>query len=239
MRKFTLAIAAACAAVLFTAVEAYADTVVQLPYVAPATVERGTPSVSLGAVTDTRKHAPNWLGAIRGGYGNPLKTIVTDGPVTGAVSKALAAGLDARGLASASAGLRLDVVVVQFDCNQYARREAHVKLALKLVDVATGAVVYEKLTEIDKVNGSVLSLRTGIFASTEDLRAIANEALQAAVDSALDDPGLRAALATRATPPPAATATVAATAPAEPAADPAPVASQQPAAPVQTPPPTP
>lgn len=233
MRKFTVAVAAACAAFVF-AVDAHADTVVQLPYVAPATVERGAPALTLGTVTDTRKHAPNWLGAIRGGYGNPLKTIVTDGPVTGAVSKALTAGLEARGLASASAGLRLDVVVVQFDCNQYARREAHVKLALKLVDAATGAVVYEKLTEIDKVNGSVLSLRTGIFASTEDLRAIANEALQAAVDFALDDPGLRAALAVRAT---AAPATVAA---AEPAAAPAAApAAEQPAAPAPTPPVTP
>lgn len=209
MRSWAAMTAMAAAMVLATPADAR-DYIVELSYVAPADVRQGEPSFVLGAVTDGREHGPNWLGAIRGGYGNPLKVLLTDGPVSQAVAAAVRDGLGARNLvAGDGARFRLDVHVVQFDCNQYARKEAHIELALRLIDQATDAAAYEHNTRVDRVEGSVLSLRTGIFASTEELRALANAALQEAVDRALDDPGLIAALAQPPAPGPAPAAEVA------------------------------
>lgn len=43
--------------------------------------------------------------------------------------------------------------------------------------------------------GNLLSVDTGILADVEDLRKVANDTLQQAVDETLDDPTIRAALA--------------------------------------------
>lgn len=194
--RFLAAIALA-AGVMFAAAPAHAsDRVVELTYAALASAAQGEPSIALGDVTDGREHDRTWLGAIRGGFGNPLKVLHTQGPVSDAVGAAVRDGLAARNLgASDGARYRLNVHVVQFDCNQYVRREAHIELQLRLVDAATGAVVHELSADVDQVEGSVLSLATGIFASPEQLRALANAVLQSAVDQALDDADFRAALA--------------------------------------------
>jgi len=41
---------------------------------------------------------------------------------------------------------------------------------------------------VDEVTGSVITLDAGIFADVEDLRKVANQVLQEAVDKTLDDP---------------------------------------------------
>lgn len=46
----------------------------------------------------------------------------------------------------------------------------------------------------NQVAGGVIALDTGIFASVDDLKAVLEKALSEAVDKALDDPDLRAAL---------------------------------------------
>lgn len=46
----------------------------------------------------------------------------------------------------------------------------------------------------DVVEGSLLSLQTGIFADVEDLRGTAQKALREVVDKALDDPVFRDAI---------------------------------------------
>lgn len=204
--RFLAAIALA-AGVMFAAAPAHAsDRVVELTYAVPASAVPGEPSIALGDVTDGREHDRTWLGAIRGGFGNPLKVLHTQGPVSDVVGAAVRDGLAARNLgAGDGARYRLNVHVVQFDCNQYARREAHIELQLRLVDAATGALVHEQSADVDQVEGSVLSLATGIFASPEQLRALANAVLQSAVDQALDNADFRAALVR-----PAQTATAAA-----------------------------
>lgn len=194
--RFFAAIALA-AAVTFVAAPAHAsDHVVELTYAAPGGAVQGQPSIAIGDVTDGREHDRTWLGAIRGGFGNPVKVLHTQGPVSNAVGAAVRDGLAARNLGiSDGARYRLNVHVVQFDCNQYVRREAHIVLQLRLVDAVTGALVHEQSADVDQVEGSMLSLATGIFASHEQLRALANAVLQSAVDQALDDAGFRAALA--------------------------------------------
>jgi uncharacterized lipoprotein YajG len=145
-------------------------------------------SVELLSVSDHRKHAANWLGAIRGGFGNPLKTLETSVPVKDLVGRAYEDGLRARGLlAPGTAKYSMKVDVNQFDCNQYARREAHIRFNVTVVALASGQSVYENEIAVDKVTGSAITLDAGIFASVDDLRKVANEALQEAVDKTLND----------------------------------------------------
>jgi len=81
-----------------------------------------------------------------------------------------------------------------FSCNQYVRREAHADFSYTLTSIETGKVEYTNRAAVNKVQGSAFALDVAAFASVEDLRAVANEALQEAVDDVLDDPGLRSHL---------------------------------------------
>jgi hypothetical protein len=55
-------------------------------------------------------------------------------------------------------------------------------------------LAHKKTYTADLVDGSMMSLSTGIFASTDDLKKVLEQALQRIVDQALDDRQLRAAL---------------------------------------------
>jgi uncharacterized lipoprotein YajG len=162
------------------------------PSAAKAVPANAAESVEFVSVTDHRKHAANWLGAIRSGFGNPLKTLETPVPVKDMVAKAYEDGLKARGLfASSKAKYGMKVDVSQFDCNQYARREAHIRFDISLIELQSQKSIYDTVVTVDRVTGSVITFDAGIFASVEDLRKLANETLQEAVDKTLDDQKLR------------------------------------------------
>lgn len=166
-------------------------TAVTLKY-DPANVQQAAASaqqsIAIASVTDKRKHDPNWLGAIRGGFGNPLKTLETSMPVKDLVATVYTDGLKARGLlAEGAPRYDMHIVVNQYDSNQFVRREAHARFAVTLKDKSSGAAVFEKEVAADKVDGSLLAVDTGVFADVEDLRKIANQVLQEAVDKTLDD----------------------------------------------------
>ncbi len=173
----------------------------------PAAVRPAAPeaagAVTLGEFVDQRGHGARWLGAIRGGLGNPLKTLETDRTVREVVRDAFRDGLAARGLLAEAEGapLALQVAIVRYDCNQVARREAHADFDLRLIDRETGRTAYRRRVTVDRVDGTILTLNAGIFGSIEDLRKLANDVLQQAVDQALDDSALRATVAEAAAPP--------------------------------------
>jgi len=163
----------------------------------PSGVPAKTPSnIELGAVTDSRDLTakdPTYFGEIRSGWGTHMKSLRTQGTVADEVREAFDQGLRARG----KIGLgrhRLDVQILRFSCNQYVRREAHADFSYTLTSIETGKVEYTNRAAVNKVQGSAFALDVAAFASVEDLRAVANEALQEAVDDVLDDPGLRSHL---------------------------------------------
>jgi len=166
---------------------------VALTYTAPAEVQRGEPSITLGAVVDEREHEIYTLGSIRGGFGNPLKTLVTETPVAEVFGVALRDGLAARNLLSDAGAYRMEVRMVRFDCNQLYPREAHAEIAVRLVDAQSGAELFQNVYTSGEARGGGPS--GGIFAPIEPLRAITNLVMQQVIDRALDDPAFRAALA--------------------------------------------
>lgn len=172
-------------------------TQVGLSYAPGASVSRAATAlpVDVGSFADRRGEPPTWLGAIRGGFGNPIKNLESSRPVAELVAAAFADGLRARGVAVAAAPgrPRLSGVVRKLDCNQIARREANVDIELTVHD-ADGRVRLTKAYTATRLDGSIVTMSAGVFGSVDDLRVTLELALREAVDKALDDPALRAAL---------------------------------------------
>ena len=191
LKKFAVAFVFAVVAASGSIAEAR-DYPVQLPYTAPAEVQRGEPTIVFGDVTNERDRGVNWLAAIRGGYGNPLKVLVTEQPVHEVVAQGFRDGLAARGMAAERGPHVLNLRVIRFDGDQFIPKNAHIIVETTLIDVASGATLYQHTYQVDRVGPGIGG---GIFTPIEPLRALANDAMNMAIDQALDDPAFRAALA--------------------------------------------
>ncbi len=140
---------------------------------------------------------PTWVGAIRGGYGNPVKALHTPEPVDQVVGKAFTDALAVRGLSAPGGGparYALAVTIHQFDANQYVRREATADFEAVLTERATGREVWRDRERVYNVDGSLLSLSTGAFGSVEDLRRVALQTMNQAIDRLLDKPAFQGAV---------------------------------------------
>ena len=170
-------------------------TQVGLKYEAPASASkaRNDASVSIGTFVDSRGNGANWLGAIRGGFGNPLKTLESDVPVAKLVEATFDSGLKARGFREGRE-FQVGGVIRKLESSQMARREAHAVIDVTVTKLANGQQVFTRTYTADNVEGSIFNLQTGVFASTEDLRAVLERTLREVVDKALDDSALRNAL---------------------------------------------
>jgi hypothetical protein len=169
---------------------ACSSTAVSLDYTATIHQQpRSFAPVSSVSVTDSRDEKdPNYLGAIRGGFGNPLKVMTTRRPVKDEVAAAFLGAIEERGLYDPSARDRLLIDLTMFTANQLLRREAEVSFTLSLVDNSSGRTVYRDEQDVIKINGSVITFDAGVFASVNNLHAIADLALSQAIDQALDKP---------------------------------------------------
>jgi len=162
----------------------------------PASASGGAPAVSAGSFVDQRGEPPNWLGAIRGGYGNPLKTLDVNTSVSSIVQTAFSDGLQARGFKSSGSAKAYQVagVIKKLDCSQYVRREAHAEIEVSVYDAPGAKALFTKTYAADNLDGSLLALNVGVFASVDTLRALAEKTLDELVDKALDDSALRSAM---------------------------------------------
>ncbi|WP_170296008.1 hypothetical protein [Azospirillum brasilense] len=183
--------AALCALMAASLLGACSTHQVPMTY-SPAAVQRpplAKPNVEVLTVTDARKYTGKHLGAIRGGYGNALKTIEASGPVKDVVHKAFEDALNARGLLASTNGgsYGLDITVEKLDCSQLVRKEAHARFRVAVLDKSTGQPVYSKVVQDDR-EGAGNPFITGVFGSVEELSKLTNDSMQAAIDQALDNP---------------------------------------------------
>ena len=156
------------------------------------------PMMAVGGVTDSRGTASNWLGAIRGGYGNPLKKIYSTEPTSKAVAGSLEEALRRRQLLASleEAILRIDVEIKKFDTSYYFNKEAHADLAVEVFSQKTGNLVYRESYRVDNEKAGA---GAGIFGNAEALGEFANLTLNQALDSFLDDPKFATAVMNRPT----------------------------------------
>jgi uncharacterized lipoprotein YajG len=169
---------------------------------APAAIPAGDHRAVVGikTVVDARSNDAHWLGAIRGGYGNPLKNLETEQPVKDVVALAFSDALAARGMLAPAGNESIDVTLTihRFDCNQYLRREAHADFEITLISPRTGNTIYSDRVTADSVNGSVFAMNVGVFGSTDQLRMVAVQTMDDAINQALDKPAFLAAVASAA-----------------------------------------
>jgi uncharacterized lipoprotein YajG len=153
------------------------------------------PSIAAVVTIDRRDEAdPTWIGAVRGGYGNPLKVLHLSQPLKDVVADAVRDALRARGLLSPNgqAPFNLTVTVLKFESTQMVRREAEATIAIDLIDQATSKVTYHDQAAVDLVEGAGLAM--GVLGSPSDLQGLAQRALVQAIDQLLDNPAFASAV---------------------------------------------
>lgn len=147
------------------------------------------PVVSLGEFVDERPKKPNDLGVIRGGYGNVIKRLRTNEPISKVVQQGFADALSAKGLLAGNtenAPFVLDGVINKLDCNYYINKEAHTHITVRLTE-AGGKTLFKNQYKSDKTEGG---WGAGIFGSAESLGRLAETSMQDAIDQALTDSNL-------------------------------------------------
>lgn len=158
----------------------------------------GGGSVAVAQVTNQRatgREDPNWIGTIRGGYGNPLHTLNANQPIDRVVRQGFTEALSQRGLlSSGEPNVEMLVTIRQFDANRYVRMEATADFRIALRDRSSGQVLWEDEARVYNLEGSILALDTGIFASPDALHALMLRTMNQAIDQLVDKPGFRSAL---------------------------------------------
>lgn len=193
MRKFLLLIIAA------TGLTACASDA-HLKYVSvadPAPVStQVTPAIIRVAATDNRGKEPNYLGTIRGGYGNPLKVRSTTNPVSDEVAKVFTDALVVRGLYDTSGNGRYEILLTirRFDANQLIHVEANVDMDVSVLDKSTHKSIFGQ--QIVGHDQYLQLIGAGVLASTDDLQALAEKVLSNGIDRLLNDPAFIQAIAT-------------------------------------------
>ena len=187
--------------ILLAGLTACGTTEYAMPYsptVAIAAAQPPSPVARASTVTNNRRtgrESPNWLGTIRGGYGNPLKAVAADRPVDEVVRQAVNAALSARGwLGGETSPVDIVITIDQFDANRYVRLEATSALTLVLRERGTGRLLWQGTERVYNVEGSVLALDTGVFASPDGLHALMLRTMNQSIDRLLDRPEFAQAL---------------------------------------------
>jgi len=166
-----------------------------LHYVATEQASQSSVTLSSVHVVDKRGEPdPTWYGAIRGGYGNPLKTLHSDKPIDQTVQDAFEAALVARGVRvdrSADAP-SLMVAVTAFEADRVMRSEVVIRMDV-VVKSPSGDTIYSHETAEDKVKFG--GLAEGVFADPKDLQDYTQATMNDAINEAIDAPGFLAAIA--------------------------------------------
>lgn len=149
-------------------------------------------------VLDQRGTDGDWLGAVRGGYGNRLKTLRTDKPTDQVVGDAYRAALETSNLYGGHEHgvFQLRVTITKFDCSYYFNREAHAHLLVSLIEKGTAKEVFSQTYRADEVESGV---GAGIFGDVDTLRQLAERTLNKAIDKNLQDAAFITALTTATT----------------------------------------
>ena len=145
-----------------------------------------TPSINEVVVSDDRGTDSDWLGAIRGGYGNVLKTLRTEDSTDVVVDRMYTDALVKSGIytESTDAPYTLKVKITKFDCSYYWNREAHAYVDVSLIDNLTSNAKFSKSYKTDEVEAGA---GAGIFGNVDTLRDLAENTMNKTVDKMLTD----------------------------------------------------
>lgn len=173
---------------------------VPLHYRAPegTTALPAASGVSVGSFADRRGTDARWVGAIRGGYGNVLKKLLTPDATAEVVRQAFQAALQARSVPVAvegsGTGVRIEGEILKLDCSYFFNREAHAHLLVRVKSADGQRELYARTIQTDNSEGGV---GAGIFGNVEHLAQFEEKTLNQTVDRFFADPAFVAALQAR------------------------------------------
>lgn len=149
--------------------------------------------IGVGSFQDKRDTDARWLGAIRGGYGNVLKRLMTNEPTSDEVRKSFMDALQARSipLSNESAAVLIEGEILKLDCSYFFNREAHAHLLIRVVSPANKAVLYTQSYRTDNKESGV---GAGIFGNVEHLAEFQRKTVNETVDKVFADPAFINAL---------------------------------------------
>ncbi len=173
-----------------------------LSYPAPAGASAASaiPLVAEVIVVDQRDVPLDYVGAVMGYDGKPLKRLQSPGPVADAVGTAFREALAARGeLAPPEATPRqapyvLTVVLLQLNAEQNADRQGAADMVVRLVDRGTGRVAYSARTYAESRGDNYLAYDNLLLGSPAALAAVARAVLAHTVNETVDRAGFRRAV---------------------------------------------
>ncbi len=188
-------VAALCASTLLIGCSTHRVRIGYQTQPAAAQRSRALPAIAVGKFVDERgddaERASDgvWIGAIRGGYGNTIKTVLVEQPLRDMVATSFVDALKARSsLADENSGAHvISGSVTTFACKQYVRRDCTVALDVVLSERLSGREIVKKKYDAYEFDGSVWAADTGIFGSVDKLRDLASRTLTVCVDKVLDD----------------------------------------------------
>ncbi len=170
--------------------------VLPLTYTGPPNPVRRSGSVQVGASVDQRRdHDPTWYGAIRGGFGTPLKVLRSDVPVSQVAAKAFSDALAARGMLAPGKGrFEIQLTVTRFEASRYVRLEAHAGHPRPGGGNGVGPCRLRGGRPGQQGKRQSSRADDGIFASPNELSDLMATALSEAADKIVEDPGFRRAV---------------------------------------------
>ncbi|HWE74602.1 MAG TPA: hypothetical protein VG328_15680 [Stellaceae bacterium] len=182
-----------CLVVSAIGLAACSNTTSDMRYTAPGTVARAAaPAISGVTAIDQRKEEAHRLATIMGGFGNPLKTLDLAKPVKDEVADAFTDGLRARGLLTAGAPYRIELLIRKYDADMLMGSTGRIDLDMTVIDSASQQTIYKDSAQNERSDFHFFA--TGVFASMDELQKLAQEALDVTVDQMLDKPAFRTAI---------------------------------------------
>jgi len=161
-----------------------------LKYQPPAKVTpaaAGTPTIMVGTFADMRGYKPNWIGRIRGTFGNSLEKLVVDESVATLVQTQFRDGLWVRQfpVVDADAASEISGVIRKLSSIQYVHVETNVEIEVRLRRLPSEDTIFTRTYSAKAVETA---------RPVQAIRALTDKTLGDVVNQALDDPAFREAL---------------------------------------------
>jgi hypothetical protein len=149
--------------------------------------------VTVGNFADNRGTDSRWLGAIRGGFGQVIKRLLTDEPTSAVVQGAFVAALTARKIpeGNSSARVAIEGTIIKLDCSYFFNREAHAHLQVNVLSLPIRTLIFSQSYRTDNRESGV---GAGIFGDPIHLAQFEQNTLNQTIDKVFDDPAFIAAL---------------------------------------------
>jgi len=155
-------------------------------------VKRGPKLVEVGRVSDLRDVRGREIGAIRNEVGIPIKRLYAKRPIAQITHNAFGYALDIRGmLAKKSAKYVLSADILELWCHQYATQDAGCRMRVTVTRKSDNRPVFTREYQAKR---SYPTASVTYWSRVEEVAAVTSEALQAVVDTVIDDPQYRRAL---------------------------------------------